>query len=214
MDHVIMPSDPMTNHIRRNSTSSLPSVASYDAFCDNEIKQDGSRPGFCLEQGSLKGPLCLAVAGRSKPDREAFSSDTGLFPYYSRQRRPAHRTVLSPLNTIQWISRAAVCSKRRRAGDLLSACLKHVKPAGMSTSHDGPTYIIFVDHETDIVECSRKKSRCPGEKPACSLCTRLKQNCVYADDGSMPEVRSAAIERRMVSFTVTVKGLLRQVVSI
>ncbi|KAI4750888.1 hypothetical protein E4T52_16553 [Aureobasidium sp. EXF-3400] len=45
--------------------------------------------------------------------------------------------------------------------------------------------------------CRRKKSRCPGEKPACSLCTRLKQNCVYADDGSMPEVRSAAIERRM-----------------
>ncbi|KAG9516791.1 hypothetical protein KCU93_g9015, partial [Aureobasidium melanogenum] len=45
--------------------------------------------------------------------------------------------------------------------------------------------------------CRRKKSRCPGEKPACSLCTRLKQTCVYADDGSMPEARSAAIERRM-----------------
>ncbi|KAI5235784.1 hypothetical protein E4T42_09631 [Aureobasidium subglaciale] len=45
--------------------------------------------------------------------------------------------------------------------------------------------------------CRRKKSRCPGEKPACSLCARLKQHCVYADDGSIPEVRSAAIERRM-----------------
>ncbi|THX40290.1 hypothetical protein D6D10_03596 [Aureobasidium pullulans] len=45
--------------------------------------------------------------------------------------------------------------------------------------------------------CRRKKSRCPGEKPACSLCTRLKQTCIYADDGSMPEIRSAAIERRM-----------------
>jgi hypothetical protein len=90
-----------------------------------------------------------------------------------------------------------VCSKRRRAGDLLSVCLKHVKPAGTFLSF-GPTEI-FVGHETDVVECSRKKSRCPGEKPACSLCARLKQTCVYADDGSMPEVRSAAIERRMVS---------------
>jgi hypothetical protein len=174
-------------------------------FAITRSEKDGSRPAFYLEQGSRKGPLRLAFAGRSKPDREAFSSDTGLFPYYSRQRRPAHRTVLSPLNTIQWISRAAVCSKRRRAGDLLSVCLKHVKPAGTSSPHDGPTYIIFVDHETDIVECSRKKSRCPGEKPACSLCTRLKQNCVYADDGSMPEVRSAAIERRMVSLLLRSK---------
>jgi hypothetical protein len=34
----------------------------------------------------------------------------------------------------------------------------------------------------------------------------LKQSCVYADDGSMPEVRSAAIERRMVSLAVVVVG--------
>ncbi|KAF2009052.1 hypothetical protein BU24DRAFT_497607 [Aaosphaeria arxii CBS 175.79] len=27
--------------------------------------------------------------------------------------------------------------------------------------------------------CRRKKSRCPGEKPECSFCTRLKQKCVY-----------------------------------
>jgi len=29
---------------------------------------------------------------------------------------------------------------------------------------------------------SRKKSRCPGEKPNCSHCTRLRQNCYYAEE--------------------------------
>lgn len=29
---------------------------------------------------------------------------------------------------------------------------------------------------------SRKKSRCPGEKPICSHCARLRQNCFYAED--------------------------------
>lgn len=27
---------------------------------------------------------------------------------------------------------------------------------------------------------SRKKARCPGEKPVCSLCQRLGQHCTYA----------------------------------
>ncbi|CZT08259.1 related to C6 transcription factor [Rhynchosporium graminicola] len=30
--------------------------------------------------------------------------------------------------------------------------------------------------------CRRKKSRCPGEKPVCSHCARLQQNCYYADE--------------------------------
>ncbi|KAH8649721.1 hypothetical protein BGZ60DRAFT_389605 [Tricladium varicosporioides] len=30
--------------------------------------------------------------------------------------------------------------------------------------------------------CRRKKSRCPGEKPVCSHCSRLRQNCFYAED--------------------------------
>jgi hypothetical protein len=30
----------------------------------------------------------------------------------------------------------------------------------------------------------RKKTRCPGEKPVCSHCARLRQNCYYADEGS------------------------------
>ncbi|KAH7363796.1 hypothetical protein BKA65DRAFT_122525 [Rhexocercosporidium sp. MPI-PUGE-AT-0058] len=30
--------------------------------------------------------------------------------------------------------------------------------------------------------CRRKKSRCPGEKPVCSHCARLHQNCYYADE--------------------------------
>ncbi|KAF4624745.1 hypothetical protein G7Y89_g13422 [Cudoniella acicularis] len=30
--------------------------------------------------------------------------------------------------------------------------------------------------------CRRKKSRCPGEKPVCSHCSRLRQNCYYAEE--------------------------------
>ncbi|CZT46060.1 uncharacterized protein RSE6_06438 [Rhynchosporium secalis] len=29
------------------------------------------------------------------------------------------------------------------------------------------------------VNCRRKKSKCPGEKPQCSICSRLGQNCLY-----------------------------------
>lgn len=29
------------------------------------------------------------------------------------------------------------------------------------------------------LNCRRKKSRCPGEKPACSCCVRLNQSCFY-----------------------------------
>lgn len=39
IEHIIMPSDPSTNHIRQNSTSSLPSLSSNDAFCDNELRK-------------------------------------------------------------------------------------------------------------------------------------------------------------------------------
>ncbi|KAI0160301.1 hypothetical protein GGR57DRAFT_457100 [Xylariaceae sp. FL1272] len=30
------------------------------------------------------------------------------------------------------------------------------------------------------IPCRRKKTRCPGERPACSSCSRLKQPCSYA----------------------------------
>ncbi|KAJ6096681.1 hypothetical protein N7486_007427 [Penicillium sp. IBT 16267x] len=29
--------------------------------------------------------------------------------------------------------------------------------------------------------CRRKKAKCPGEQPVCSLCARLRQQCVYAE---------------------------------
>ncbi|TID24780.1 hypothetical protein E6O75_ATG03985 [Venturia nashicola] len=32
--------------------------------------------------------------------------------------------------------------------------------------------------------CRRKKSKCPGEKPACSFCSRLGQTCYYADESA------------------------------
>jgi hypothetical protein len=33
------------------------------------------------------------------------------------------------------------------------------------------------------INCRRKKTRCPGEKPACSCCVRLNQQCSYAAVG-------------------------------
>jgi hypothetical protein len=33
------------------------------------------------------------------------------------------------------------------------------------------------------LNCRKKKVRCTGEKPVCSFCLRLKQDCEYAEDG-------------------------------
>ncbi|KAJ6171437.1 hypothetical protein N7470_000504 [Penicillium chermesinum] len=30
--------------------------------------------------------------------------------------------------------------------------------------------------------CRRKKAKCPGEQPICSLCARLHQNCYYSEE--------------------------------
>jgi hypothetical protein len=191
-----MPSDPMTNHMPQISTSSLPCVSSYGASCDKNIKKSRKRPGLFSQQGSRKGYLCLALPYRSNSDRE--SNFQRPLPYY---RRPANRTafVTPPQHRPMDIEGSSVQQTPesgrppKRVSQACEAC-RYVLLA-----YDRRTSEIFAERETDIVECSRKKSRCPGEKPACSLCARLKQTCVYADDGSMPEVRSAAIERRMVS---------------
>jgi hypothetical protein len=51
--------------------------------------------------------------------------------------------------------------------------------------------------------CRRKKTRCPGEKPRCSNCTRLRQTCQYAgvddeDDDPSPEAkRTKTLEDRL-----------------
>ncbi|KAL5341148.1 hypothetical protein BJX70DRAFT_76028 [Aspergillus crustosus] len=55
--------------------------------------------------------------------------------------------------------------------------------------------------------CRRKKSRCPGEKPVCSFCERLGQNCVYAQgDGEMP---AADIAKRLMSVEDKLEELTR-----
>ncbi|KAM0267534.1 hypothetical protein ACHAPA_005823 [Fusarium lateritium] len=33
------------------------------------------------------------------------------------------------------------------------------------------------------LNCRKKKVRCTGEKPVCSFCLRLKQDCEYTEDG-------------------------------
>ncbi|CAG8111742.1 unnamed protein product [Penicillium salamii] len=34
--------------------------------------------------------------------------------------------------------------------------------------------------------CRRKKAKCPGEQPVCSLCARLRQQCLYAEERRRP----------------------------
>lgn len=52
------------------------------------------------------------------------------------------------------------------------------------------------------LNCRRKKTRCPGEKPACSSCVRLKQSCAYpqalrAPRNGRSEERLAHLEEKL-----------------
>ncbi|KAH8797766.1 hypothetical protein F5884DRAFT_814764 [Xylogone sp. PMI_703] len=46
--------------------------------------------------------------------------------------------------------------------------------------------------------CRRKKARCPGERPICSFCARLKQSCRYSDD-MVSSIRHASAELQLSS---------------
>lgn len=51
------------------------------------------------------------------------------------------------------------------------------------------------------IETRRKKARCPGERPVCSFCDRLKQNCDYDDVSTRPEhTRAVSGQARAVGF--------------
>ncbi|OJJ44121.1 hypothetical protein ASPZODRAFT_72610 [Penicilliopsis zonata CBS 506.65] len=41
--------------------------------------------------------------------------------------------------------------------------------------------------------CRRKKAKCPGEQPVCSLCARLRQTCMYAGERRRSPVSGAPI---------------------
>ncbi|KAF4962048.1 hypothetical protein FSARC_9838 [Fusarium sarcochroum] len=45
----------------------------------------------------------------------------------------------------------------------------------------------------------RKKIRCPGERPRCSACTRLRQQCSFSDPEYISEQSASRIESRMSS---------------
>ncbi|KAL2847672.1 hypothetical protein BJX68DRAFT_109271 [Aspergillus pseudodeflectus] len=55
--------------------------------------------------------------------------------------------------------------------------------------------------------CRRKKSRCPGEKPVCSFCERLGQQCVYAQPEA--EMPAADIAKRLSSVEDKLEELTR-----
>ncbi|KAI9367762.1 hypothetical protein BJX61DRAFT_526975 [Aspergillus egyptiacus] len=56
------------------------------------------------------------------------------------------------------------------------------------------------------VNCRRKKTRCPGEKPACSGCVRLNQQCSYAAAGGST---SGPSKDRIAELEEKVNQLLR-----
>ncbi|WYZ42409.1 hypothetical protein EsH8_VI_000108 [Colletotrichum jinshuiense] len=45
--------------------------------------------------------------------------------------------------------------------------------------------------------CRRKKSKCPGERPTCSYCERLGQQCVYNVPGEVPDSQQTRHNREM-----------------
>ncbi|KAM0236222.1 hypothetical protein ACHAP5_009473 [Fusarium lateritium] len=47
--------------------------------------------------------------------------------------------------------------------------------------------------------CRRKKIRCPGERPRCSACTRLRQACSFSDSRHLSEDSARTVETRMSS---------------
>ncbi|PYH43005.1 putative C6 transcription factor [Aspergillus saccharolyticus JOP 1030-1] len=54
--------------------------------------------------------------------------------------------------------------------------------------------------------CRRKKTRCPGEKPVCSCCLRLKQQCSYAAAGGST---SSPNKDRLAELEAKVNQILR-----
>ncbi|KAL4884964.1 hypothetical protein BJY04DRAFT_156241 [Aspergillus karnatakaensis] len=55
-------------------------------------------------------------------------------------------------------------------------------------------------------QCRRKKSRCPGERPACSYCQRLGQPCEYAGDEEPDYARK--MEQRIEGIEGKIEALL------
>jgi hypothetical protein len=182
----------MTNHMPQNPTSFLHVYPHTVHPAIRISEKDGTRPGFYYEQGSHSAWRSHTGAIRTVKaifrDRSRITEGRQTGPSLSP---PQHHPMDIESSSVQQTPESGRPPKR--VSQACEACRYVLSP------YINQTYDFLVGHETDFVECSRKKSRCPGEKPACSLCARLKQTCVYADDGSMPEVRSAAIERRMVS---------------
>ncbi|KAJ5717817.1 transcriptional regulator family: Fungal Specific TF [Penicillium malachiteum] len=64
--------------------------------------------------------------------------------------------------------------------------------------------------------CRRKKSRCPGEKPACSFCERLGQRCFYSGDGvedGLELVRRKDMDDRVSRIESTLEQLVSYITS-
>ncbi|KAF5695379.1 hypothetical protein FDENT_462 [Fusarium denticulatum] len=47
--------------------------------------------------------------------------------------------------------------------------------------------------------CRRKKIRCPGERPRCSACTRLRQQCSFTEPSPINDDTTTRLENRMSS---------------
>lgn len=64
--------------------------------------------------------------------------------------------------------------------------------------------------------CRRKKSKCPGEKPECSFCARLGQDCVYRNEnrlGNSPATDLAGTPAKLEALEVKLDAVLQAVSS-
>ncbi|KAH6696840.1 hypothetical protein F5X68DRAFT_257167 [Plectosphaerella plurivora] len=56
--------------------------------------------------------------------------------------------------------------------------------------------------------CRRKKSKCPGERPTCSYCERLGQECVYQDPSDIVDPKQSKHNQAMESRMSNLEGKL------
>lgn len=68
--------------------------------------------------------------------------------------------------------------------------VRHAVPVGKWIPRRRTEARLVGSRELTAAFLSRKKARCPGEKPACSLCQRLGQRCVYGQSAPPNRVRA------------------------
>jgi hypothetical protein len=115
----------------------------------------------------------------------------------SRGRRRSHHACLTCRSVDSWfIRRSRRSSITVHFHSPLTHPLRSIDFLGSPTSREKEKKRKTQKLTYTYYESRRKKSRCPGEKPACSSCVRLNQSCSYP-----PAIRSSHQSGRSVSLS-------------